>query len=252
MGMTTDNLQRVIESHLTEIADGLWSGVEVAFVAYGDGNPELDILVLSGQPQDVIDAVSRRMRTAPANMHPDDVAVDRFAAAMKAKLAEARSKGRGGWQDKADCSQQLLSNMLHGHVAKGDPRDVANFCMFLQQRGEAILPASGVADNGRVLTCVYCGHEYPQGTPAAGDSVLTDHIKVCDKHPMRELQQQADRLRNALGQLVGASEVTELKGMEVAIRAAPAPAEDKAAILDAIRALIATAPQVAPAVSGGL
>lgn len=97
-------------------------------------------------------------------------------------------------------------------------------------------------DSGRVLTCVYCGHQYPQGTPAAGDAVLTDHIRTCDKHPMRSLQQQADRLRNALSQLVGASDVAELKGMEVAIRAAAAPAEDKVAILDAIHALIATAP----------
>lgn len=73
---------------------------------------------------------------------PDDIAVDAFAAAMKAKLAEARAKGRGGWQDKADCPQQRLSDMLRAHVLKGDPRDVANFCMFLHQRGEAILPVA--------------------------------------------------------------------------------------------------------------
>jgi hypothetical protein len=80
--------------------------------------------------------------------HPDDVAVDAFAAAMKAKLAAARAKGRGGWQDKEDCSQQRLSDMLRAHVAKGDPRDVANFCMFLHQRGEAILPAEVAASAG--------------------------------------------------------------------------------------------------------
>lgn len=74
--------------------------------------------------------------------HPDDDAVDAFAAAMKAKLAEARTKGRGGWEDKQDCPQQRLSDMLRSHVEKGDPRDVANFCMFLHQRGEAILPTN--------------------------------------------------------------------------------------------------------------
>lgn len=31
-----------------------------------------------------------------------------------------------------------LSRMLRDHVNKGDPRDVANFCMFLWNRGEAI------------------------------------------------------------------------------------------------------------------
>lgn len=78
-------------------------------------------------------------------VHTDDVAVDAFAAAMKAKLAKARAKGRGGWDDKAQCSQQYLSDLLRGHVEKGDPVVVANFCMMLQQRGEAITaaPAQG-------------------------------------------------------------------------------------------------------------
>ena len=73
--------------------------------------------------------------------HPDDVAVDAFAAAMKSKLAEARAKGRGGWQDKKQCSQQYLSTLLRDHVRKGDPRDVANFCCFLWNRAEGIAPA---------------------------------------------------------------------------------------------------------------
>ncbi len=38
-----------------------------------------------------------------------------------------------------------------------------------------------------VVTCVYCGHEYPEGTPAAKDALLTEHIARCEKHPMREL-----------------------------------------------------------------
>ena len=70
--------------------------------------------------------------------HSDDVAVDAFAAAMKAKMADARAKGRGGWEDPAQCSSEDLSRMLRDHVEKGDPRDVANFCMVLHQRREAI------------------------------------------------------------------------------------------------------------------
>lgn len=76
---------------------------------------------------------------APAT-HPDDLAVDRFAAAMKEKLAAARAKGRGGWDDKEDLEAHL-SNLLRSHVEKGDPRDVANFCCFLWNRGESIQPA---------------------------------------------------------------------------------------------------------------
>lgn len=83
-----------------------------------------------------------------APVHPDDAAVDAFAAAMKAKLAKARAKGRGGWDDKTQCSQQHLSDLLRGHVDKGDPVDVANFCMMLSQRGEGIAePVQGELSN---------------------------------------------------------------------------------------------------------
>jgi hypothetical protein len=61
-------------------------------------------------------------------VHLDDWWVDLFAKEMKDKLAKARDKGRGGWQD---CAPESLSHMLREHVDKGDPRDVANFCMFL-------------------------------------------------------------------------------------------------------------------------
>lgn len=48
--------------------------------------------------------------------------------------------------------------------------------------------------DGRVLTCVYCGHEYPQDTPAWGNQVLTDHIKICEKHPMRKAEKTISEL----------------------------------------------------------
>lgn len=70
--------------------------------------------------------------------HTDDEAVDRFAKAMKAKLALARANGRYGWNDPTVCSPQDLSRMLREHVEKGDPVDVANFCMMLHQRGEIV------------------------------------------------------------------------------------------------------------------
>lgn len=72
---------------------------------------------------------------APESQHSDDIAVDRFAAAMKEKLALAREKGRGGWEH---CPQAALSRMLREHVNKGDPRDVANFCMMLWNNGAGI------------------------------------------------------------------------------------------------------------------
>lgn len=70
--------------------------------------------------------------------HPDDVAVQAFAGAMKAKMARKRNEGRGGWQDKGQCSAEWLSELLRGHIGKGDPVDVANLAMMLHQRGERI------------------------------------------------------------------------------------------------------------------
>ncbi|KVP19420.1 hypothetical protein WJ85_08000 [Burkholderia ubonensis] len=97
--------------------------------------------------------------------HPDDVAVDVFAAVMKDKLAKARLKGRGGWQT---CSPENLSRMLREHVEKGDPRDVANFCMMLWHHGSPIVYAPADAGSGdaisrskRILALVDDYHEKP-------------------------------------------------------------------------------------------
>lgn len=81
---------------------------------------------LSAQVQDV------------AESHPDDLAVDRFALAMKAKLAQKRAEGRGGWDNPNECSVEWLSELLKRHVEKGDPTDVGNFAMMIHQRGGRI------------------------------------------------------------------------------------------------------------------
>lgn len=68
--------------------------------------------------------------------HPDDIAVDRFAAAMKTKMDKSRAVGRYGWDDPAVCSAEDLRLFLVNHIAKGDPVDVGNFAMMLFNRGE--------------------------------------------------------------------------------------------------------------------
>lgn len=96
---------------------------------------ELDIVMcldpdfrstLSAQVQDVVGS------------HPDDLAVDRFALAMKAKLAQKRAEGRGGWDNPDECSVEWLSELLIRHIKKGDPIDVGNFAMMIHQRGGRI------------------------------------------------------------------------------------------------------------------
>ena len=88
-----------------------------------------------------------------------------------------------------------------------------------------------------ILTCVYCGHQYPNGTPAAKHHALTEHIKRCGKHPLRDAELKIKKLRAALVGLIGAETKEELDSMEFAIRAAPSPQSDKAAAINAIDAL---------------
>ena len=95
---------------------------------------------------------------------------------------------------------------------------------------------------GRILTCVYCSHEYPQDARASGSMVLTDHIKVCESHPMRKAEADIVLLRSALVGLIGSDSEQELRQIEVTMRLLPAPDEDKAVSINAIHALLATLP----------
>jgi len=93
---------------------------------------------------------------------------------------------------------------------------------------------------GNILTCVYCGTAYPEGTPTHGAQVLTDHIKVCVAHPLRKAETTITKLRSALAGLIGASTKEELEQMEAGIRITPAPEADKVAALNAVHALLET------------
>lgn len=73
-----------------------------------------------------------RIRTEPARC--DNAAVAAFSVAMRAKLAASREKGKGGWQDPAQCTVEYLAKLLVTAVLKGDPVDVGNFAMMLHQR----------------------------------------------------------------------------------------------------------------------
>ncbi len=94
-----------------------------------------------------------------------------------------------------------------------------------------------------VLTCVYCGQTYPEGTPPHGNQVLTDHIRVCTKHPMRQLETERNTLRAALVGVVGVDGRKDLEQMEGFLRLMQAPMADKVASIDAVHVLLATLPK---------
>ncbi|WQI22597.1 hypothetical protein U2S91_08160 [Stenotrophomonas maltophilia] len=133
--------------------------------------------------------------------HPDDLAVDAFAAAMKAKMAEARAKGRGGWEDPAQCTAEGLSRMLREHVEKGDPRDVANFCMMLHQRGEAIAASHPVEQEpvGYLFTDDPAVYAMPGSGFHSGKEPPADAINVVPVYAATPAQAvDLDELRRAV------------------------------------------------------
>jgi hypothetical protein len=67
--------------------------------------------------------------------HADDIAIDRFAAIVKAKVAADRAKGRTGWNVEAECDVEDLASALIIYLSKGDPVEIGTLAMQLQQRG---------------------------------------------------------------------------------------------------------------------
>jgi len=86
--------------------------------------------------------------------------------------------------------------------------------------------------------CVYCGMAHSESIPSHGAQILTDHIKICEKHSVGEAEIKISKLKSALVGLIGASERGELEQMEVAIRLIPAPEEDKIKTINAIHILL--------------
>ncbi|NYH21429.1 hypothetical protein [Paraburkholderia bryophila] len=122
----------------------------------------LNVVGDSGDPSSTLDNLQRVIARATADFlpradesqsHTDDLAVDTFARVMKGKLATAREKGRGGWEQ---CSPVDLSRFLREHVEKGDPRDVANFCMMLWHLGAQIAPLPRASDAESTGICFFC------------------------------------------------------------------------------------------------
>lgn len=118
-----------------------------------------------------------------ADQHPDDAAVDRFAAAMKEKLTLTRAKGRGGWDDPEQCSVDDLTSMLRNQANGGDPIDAGNFAMMIHQRGGRIAPpayaradAIEAAELQTVLMDTFSHYrpEYPAGIIAWAKAALLE------------------------------------------------------------------------------
>jgi hypothetical protein len=73
---------------------------------------------------------------------------------------------------------------------------------------------------------------------------LTDHIKVCAKHPLRAAEATISKLRSALAGLVGSDDKAELEAVEAMTRTymtmGNVPQKDGVAMINAIHVLLET------------
>jgi hypothetical protein len=128
---------------LTKWAYADWDSLEKD-VAADMQTKEYEVNLLHYTPQQPAPSVGQ---IEPVVQHPDDIAVDRFAQAMKGKMAVARAKGRSGWDDQERCRSDQLARMLIDHIDKGDPVDVANFAMMIHQRDALGIENMHIANN---------------------------------------------------------------------------------------------------------
>lgn len=97
----------------------------------------------------------------PEGLHPDTASlITRFASAMAEKLHAAEIKygysnfWMAAWE--TECRQKL-----HEHLAKGDPRDVANYCAFMWHHGWSTIPS--VAPKNRKPPCQHSSTQKRDG-----------------------------------------------------------------------------------------
>lgn len=95
-----------------------------------------------------------------------------------------------------------------------------------------------MSEDVKILTCVYCGMAYPEGTPPHGAKILTDHIKICPSHPMREAEEKIRILRKALSDFIGSDDVEELGKLKSILSQVPGDDESRALSIQAIEALL--------------
>ncbi|AAY36976.1 hypothetical protein Psyr_1933 [Pseudomonas syringae pv. syringae B728a] len=89
-----------------------------------------------------LDAFCARLFPGQVHQHPDNLAVDNFAAAMKTKLAEARAKGLRGWSE-TRVQDRTLVEMLVGPYSQGKPWRLRGHRQLCDDASSARCPPSG-------------------------------------------------------------------------------------------------------------
>lgn len=117
---------------------------------------------------------------------------------VRALWAAYDSEQRQGISDPA---KQWNLALAVGALLKRLDAGAADLKTRTEEREEARDWVRRITTAARVLTCAFCGEAYPPGTPTDNHEALTAHVRVCAKHPMREVERERDEMRKLLSRL---------------------------------------------------
>lgn len=117
--------------------DEAFAATERRIAEVGDAlsEPEQPALI-EETPEEKADRLRRQRIAAEASA--DENALQTFVGWMREKMARKREQGFGGWQNPNECKVEDLAAQLVGHVAKGDPVDIAILAMMVGIRAGAM------------------------------------------------------------------------------------------------------------------
>ena len=184
----------------------------------GDWCRAEDVAELEAENETLRAEIERLKSYGKNERHPDDMAVDTFAKAMKAKMKASREKGRHGWEYG---NIRYLAAQLIYHVKKGDPVDVANFCMMLHNRGQSeVLSRAWVAEvDGKAPPKVLSAEEIKWSGVYrwrdSEDAFQWDWVSVCEfrvdgKREFDMFRFGDNKIEKAWGQFIGPIKMREV------------------------------------------
>jgi hypothetical protein len=89
-----------------------------------------------------------------------------------------------------DDTENRLAMILNYLVPAAQPAEPFSKTVqrLVWERDEAREWVRRMVREGQELRCAFCGQPYPPGTPGHNDTALVEHIRTCEKHPMRALE----------------------------------------------------------------
>lgn len=112
--------------------------------------------------------------------------------------------GNGSYADKCDNTYAAIKTIQAWLAVRLSAEDI-QIARLTSERDSArqfaeavIAKYNRLRDERRVVTCVYCGFRYAPGTPPSHSDVLTEHIRTCEKHPLRAVQEENARLKDII------------------------------------------------------